>query len=127
MDRGFRTLLPGLLLLGTLCCFPTRGRAQLQQAADVQGAAEPKAAAPDSATLLKNSPLAADPKAPDELFEATILMVDIARVDLAKLYLNKLMEEPPNDETLLLTLHAKNTVPRVSQADECSRAQERRP
>src|SRR5437868_16702 len=94
MDRGFRRLLPGLLLLGTLCCFPTRGRAQ-------EAVAEPKGAAADASAVLKSSPLAADPKTPDELFEATFLMVDIARVDLAKLYLDKLMEEPLDDDVLM--------------------------
>jgi len=100
MDRGFRRLLPGLLLLGILCCCPTRARAQ-DAAEDAGGAAEPKAASADSATGFKNSPLAADPKTPDELFEATILMVDIVRIDLAKLYLDKLMEESLDDETLM--------------------------
>ena len=101
MDRGFRRLLPGLLMLGCLCSFPSIGRAQ-----DEAESAEPAAAeAAESPAAMpvdpKRSPLAADPKTSDELFEATVLMVDVARVDLAKLYLNKLMEEPLDDETLL--------------------------
>lgn len=104
MDRGFRSLLSRLLLIGILCCFPTRGRAQ--EAADAEDAAEPKSPAADSSSGPKSSPLAADPKTPDELFEATFLMVDIVRIDLAKLYLDKLMEEPLDDE-VLLALRAK--------------------
>ncbi len=100
MYRGFRRLLPGLLLLGCLCMSPSIGRAQ--------GDAEPAAAAAESAPAQaalpvdpSRSPLVADPKTIDELFEATLLMVDIARVDLAKLYLNKLMEETLDDDVLL--------------------------
>ena len=90
MDRGYRRLLPGLLLLLCWCGLPSLGLAQDE--------VKPPASEPGDP---KRSPLAAEPKTPDELFEATVLMVDIARVDLAKLYLNKLMEETLDDETLM--------------------------
>jgi transketolase N-terminal domain/subunit len=38
---------------------------------------------------------------PDELFDATVMMVDVARFDLAKLYLGRLMEETLDDDTLM--------------------------
>ena len=118
MDRGFRRLLPGLLLLGCLCCGPSIGRAQddagrdqadrdqadrdqaerAEPDAEAAGVAEPQAGLPVDPT---RAPLVGDPKTPDELFEATLLMVDVARVDLAKLYLNKLMDETLDDAALL--------------------------
>ena len=108
MYRGYRRLLPGLLLLGILCRFPSVGRAQDDAEPAGAGQGEPAATAPDDAERPAStpadpnrSPLAADPKTADELFEATVLMVDIARFDLAKLYLNKLMEEPLDDDVLL--------------------------
>src|SRR5260221_8878995 len=97
MDRGFRKLLPGLLLLGCLCYFPSNGRSQDEPAATASEGPPAEGLPTDP----NRSPLAGDPKTPDELFEATLLMVDIARVDLAKLYLNRLMEESLDDEVLL--------------------------
>src|SRR5437868_14549410 len=96
MDRRFRRLLPGLLSLGCLCWLASIGQAQ-----DDAQPPPPDTAAPDAAAAetfvpsdAKRPPLVGEPKTPDELFEATLLMVDVARVDLAKLYLDKLMDEP---------------------------------
>lgn len=49
----------------------------------------------------EESPLAADPKTPLDLFEATVLMLDIARPTLARAYLDRLLAENPDDATLL--------------------------
>src|SRR5262245_29134288 len=59
--------------------------------------AEGDAAAPRG----EPSPLVGDPKTPEALLEATLLMVDIARPDLAKLYFDRLLEQELDDETLL--------------------------
>jgi hypothetical protein len=98
MDRGFRAV-PGRLLLvvGCLLSVPVIASAQ-------DDAAPPEPAA-DLAVPLpadpSRSPMAADPKTPDELFEAALLMVDIARLDLAEIYLNKLLTETLDDDLLL--------------------------
>jgi HEAT repeat protein len=91
MDRGFCRAVRGLLLLGCLTGNPGNLRAQDEAGTEVR---EPGAAT-------AKSPLVVEPKSPDELFEATGLMVDIARVDLAKLYLDKLLEEQLDDDLLL--------------------------
>ena len=64
----------------------------------VAAQAEPSALLPGDP---KRSPLVGEPKTADELFEATLLMVDIVRVDLAKLYLDQLMEGPLDDDVLM--------------------------
>src|SRR5579872_5375313 len=103
MDRGFRRISQRLVLLGYLCCFALIGRAQEKAAPPEPPAAGIEAAEPQVALPAdpNSSPLVADPKTPDELFEATVLMVDIVRVDLAKLYLNRLMAETLDDDVLL--------------------------
>jgi HEAT repeat protein len=58
------------------------------------------AAAGSNATAEK-SPLPLEPKTPEELFDATLLMVDLARLDFAKSYLAKFLESQPDDELLL--------------------------
>ncbi|MGQ0632981.1 MAG: HEAT repeat domain-containing protein [Planctomycetaceae bacterium] len=57
--------------------------------------------ADDDAARNDPSPLVGDPKTPEALLEATLLMVDIARPDLAKLYFDRLVEQDPDDATLL--------------------------
>jgi hypothetical protein len=94
MYREFHGLLAGLLLAGWLSCAPPPVAAQEAESDD--GAAAPAASPP----VPNRSPLAAEPKSPDELLDATLLMVDVARLDLAKLYLDKLMEEPLDDDAL---------------------------
>ncbi|MFO1021265.1 MAG: HEAT repeat domain-containing protein [Planctomycetales bacterium] len=54
---------------------------------------------PLSKTLV--SPLTKVPKTPAELFDAVMLMTDLARPDLAKVYLKKLLTLPPKDEDIL--------------------------
>jgi len=92
MDRGFCRAVQGLLLLGCLSCNLDGALAQDEPATG--------AAARNSGAAAR-TPLVTEPKSPDELFEATVLMVDIARIDLAKLYLDKLLEEQLDDDVLL--------------------------
>jgi hypothetical protein len=102
MEREFHRLVALLVLAGGAWLALPGAFAQETESGDSDAAA--KAAAAEKAAPPadpKRSPLAAEPKSADELFEATLLMVDIARFDLAALYLNKLMEEPPDDETLM--------------------------
>lgn len=47
------------------------------------------------------SPLTKAPKTPAELFDAAMLMTDLARTDLAKIYLQKLLSLPPTDDDIL--------------------------
>lgn len=49
----------------------------------------------------EDSPLLRDPDTPEGAFEATLLMVDIARPRLARRYLEILITQMPNDDTLL--------------------------
>jgi len=101
MAWEFRSLLAGLLFAGWMLFAPAVGTAQDAES-DEPAAAPPAADEPPPAAVdPKQSPLAIDPKSAEELFDATLLMVDIARIDLAKLYLNKLMEQPPDDQTLM--------------------------
>jgi hypothetical protein len=102
MDRGFRGSLERLLLVGCLLGVPAMVVAQ-------DDAAPPEPAADLAAPLPvdpSRSPLVGDPKSADELFEATLMMVDIARLDLAEIYLSKLLSETLDDE-LLLALREK--------------------
>lgn len=97
MEREFHRVVTGLMLVGWMWCAPAVVRSQ--EAEPPPATDEPVSA--DRPVDPKASPLAADPKSPDELFQATLLMVDIARLDLAKLYLSKLMEEPLTDDVLM--------------------------
>src|SRR5258707_11028883 len=102
MEREFHRLVALLVLAGWAWLAPAGAFAQKAESGKPDAAAE-AAAAEKSAPPAdpKRSPLAAEPKSADELFEATLLMVDIARFDLAALYLNKLMEESLDDEMLM--------------------------
>ncbi len=97
MERDFHRVVTGLMLVGWMCCAPA---ILLAQEADAPAAEAPPEPA-DRPFDPKSSPLAAEPKSADELFEATLLMVDISRLDLAKLYFTKLMEEPLTDDVLM--------------------------
>ncbi|MCH7687241.1 MAG: hypothetical protein IH899_11265, partial [Planctomycetes bacterium] len=55
----------------------------------------------------EESPLLEEPKTPQEFFETTLLMIDLARPKLARRYLDKLMESKP-DDALLLKLRSKH-------------------
>src|SRR5579872_4568169 len=103
MDWKFHRLLRGLALVGWLAWVPAIACGQEAQSDESEPAAQEPAAQADEkgAVDAKDSPLVAEPKSADELFEATLLMTDIARLDLAKLYLDKLMEQPLGDDVLL--------------------------
>ena len=47
------------------------------------------------------SDLAKEPETPAELFDATLLMLDLARMDLAKIYLDEFIKAAADDATLL--------------------------
>lgn len=51
--------------------------------------------------ILESSPLPIQPETAPELFEAVVLMVDLARPKLARAYLDKFLELNPGAETLL--------------------------
>lgn len=54
-----------------------------------------------SETPLEDNPLLTEPRTPQTLMDAVVLMTDLARPGLARLYLAKLLEGNPDDETLL--------------------------
>ncbi len=68
--------------------------AQAQDAADAPPA--PKAQRP-----LEDNPLLSEPRTPQTLMDAVVLMTDLARPGLAKMYLEKLLEANPDEEALL--------------------------
>ena len=49
----------------------------------------------------EDNPLLIEPRTPQTLMDAVVLMTDLARPGLAHLYLQKLIESNPDDETLL--------------------------
>lgn len=50
---------------------------------------------------LEDNPLLTEPRTPQTLMDAVILMTDLARPGLAKMYLEKLLDSNPDDATLL--------------------------
>lgn len=96
MDREFHRLLRGLLWLGCVSCAVLMARGQEAEPPDAEA---PEAEAMPEKT--ERSPLVGEPKSPEELLEATLLMIDLARLDLAKFYLDRLTAEPLDDDTLL--------------------------
>lgn len=62
-------------------------------------AAQPAPKAPTPAA--EDSPLLLEPKTPEELFEATLLMLRLGRPELARQYLQNLLAADPDDATLL--------------------------
>lgn len=68
-----------------------------------QDAAEdvPAAEKAKPATPLEDNPLLTEPRTPQTLMDAVVLMTDLARPGLAHLYLVKLLEANPDDETIL--------------------------
>lgn len=50
---------------------------------------------------LEDNPLLSEPRTPQTLMDAVVLMTDLARPGLARLYLEKLLEANPDDETIL--------------------------
>lgn len=68
-----------------------------------QDAAEeaPPAEKATSAAPLEDNPLLSEPRTPQTLMDAVVLMTDLARPGLARLYLEKLLEANPDTEMLL--------------------------
>lgn len=97
MDREIHRLVWGLALIAGICAAPAVGRAQVGAPPPEPGLDDTDADQP----AVQTSPLAAEPKTPVELFESTVLMVDIARVDLAALYFDKLLSFDLDDDTLV--------------------------
>ena len=85
------------LLLGSLIA---------QDASPVDADAAAAAEAKRREELLKTSPLPLQPETAPDLFEAAVLMVDLARPHLARLYMDQLMELKP-DAQMLLDLRLK--------------------
>ncbi|MFQ5733955.1 MAG: hypothetical protein ACE5KM_18615 [Planctomycetaceae bacterium] len=68
-----------------------------------QGAAQPPGNAGKTQPKAKEEPslLLTEPKTPDEMFKAAVLMYRLARPNLARKYLKQLMDSKPSDKTLL--------------------------
>lgn len=67
-----------------------------------EAAGEPQPADKAKADVpLEDNPLLTEPRTPQTLMDAVVLMTDLARPGLARLYLEKLLEANPDDETLL--------------------------
>lgn len=56
---------------------------------------------PTTKPFIQPSPLLREPKTPEEMFAATLAMVDLVRMDLAALYLEQFEAAQPDDELLL--------------------------
>ncbi|MBL6707137.1 MAG: HEAT repeat domain-containing protein [Planctomycetaceae bacterium] len=69
--------------------------------------AQPPADAPDSVAVAQNltdsepSPLLSEPKDPEALFDAVVLMLDLDRPKLALQYMKQLLDQDPKDATIL--------------------------
>lgn len=74
--------------------------ATLSSFAPAQDAAPAEEVQPKTSPT-KDSPLLVEPRSAETLFDAVVLMTDLARPGLAKAYLEKLMESKLDDETLL--------------------------
>ena len=97
LQRGLALLLAGLMLGGL------GAHALAQDDADGKPAAEGAPAEP----AIK-SPLLTEPKTPRELFDATVLMIELGRPDVAKAYIRKLVNSEELDDETLLALRRKN-------------------
>ena len=73
------------------------------------------AAKPKSDVLLEDNPLLTEPRTPQTLMDAVVLMIDLARPGLARLYLEKLMEANPDDAMLLKLLRHRDGLPGAQQ------------
>ena len=107
-------MLASCLVWGMIGCAAASAWAQ-DAAADpaAANATEGADAAPPAAADGANpkpaveSPLVVEPKTPEAIFEAIVLMVELARLDVARVYLQKFMETDPPDD-LLLALREKH-------------------
>ncbi|MDB5386140.1 MAG: hypothetical protein JWM11_1786 [Planctomycetaceae bacterium] len=93
MNPVLRHVLAGLLIVCCIGFAPTIVWSQ--------DAAAEKAAAEGDETTSTKSPLVVEPKTPEDLFDAVLLMVDISRNAVAKRYLKKFLTDEPTDELLL--------------------------
>jgi|GEM_PF-394791 len=84
---GLHRLLFGLIALACLTGAPL--------------AAQEDGTPPRPELAVDPSPLLYEPKTPDEMFSAVLLMVDLARIDLAARYLNQFLDTSPDDEVLI--------------------------
>lgn len=114
MNPVLRHVLAGLLTVGMMCQGPSIVWSQdaeqeapadaADPAAGVEAGAEKPAgqggAEADQSAVVQ-SPLAVEPKSPEELFDAVLLMVDIAKIPVAKEYLKRFLADEPPDELLL--------------------------
>lgn len=55
----------------------------------------------DAAAVAQPSPLLSEPTTPDALFDAVVLMTELARPELARLYMQKLLALNPDDKAIL--------------------------
>lgn len=69
--------------------------------AQAQEEADPAAPPANAQAPLEDNPLLSEPRTPQTLMDAVVLMTDLARPGLAKMYLEKLLEANPDDATLL--------------------------
>lgn len=76
----------GLLGLSLLCAWCPPIQAQVS---------------PDSTEEKEPSPLLSEPKTPEQMFAASVLLVDLARFDLAKVYLDQFLQSDPPGELLI--------------------------
>lgn len=69
----------------------------------IAGMSAPSAVAqpPEKKPIVEQTPLLKEPKTPEEMFAAVLLMVDLARMDLASKYLEQFDATSPDDEMLL--------------------------
>jgi HEAT repeat protein len=69
--------------------------------------AQPPSIDPDATTVAQAlaepqpSPLLTEPKSPEALFDAVVLMLDLDRPQLALQYMQQLLDQDPNDATIL--------------------------
>jgi len=92
MNPVLRHVLAGILIVGIYASAPQVVRGQ--DSAEVEEAV-------DDEPGESQSPLVVEPKTPEELFDAVLLMVDISRNKAARQYLKKFLDDNPTDELLI--------------------------
>ncbi len=97
MTRAVRWLFAVCLCAALASLVPLQ--AQPEPADDTTTSALPAAVEP--------SPLLREPKTPEEMFDAAVLLIDLARFDLAKIYLQQFADSTPSEE-LLQTLRDRH-------------------
>jgi len=90
----YRRLTVLAVLLGTMCS-AGRLRAQPPNEDSDPNAVAQAVASPEP------SPLLTEPKSPEALFDAVVLMLDLDRPNLALIYLQQLLKQTPDDATVL--------------------------